>query len=218
MSQPFQLTGKESVVDLSHPLNNSTPPFPGDPALSIRHLAGVAKDGYSLRSITSVLHTGTHVDAPGHFLEQGAMIDNLPLSTWYGYAVVLDVRGQSVLDASTIEPIRKLKADYILFRTGWDTHYGEPGYFQEHPVLSRELAIELSNLTIKGIGLDLPSPDHSPYPVHQILLRSGRIIFENLAHLDQLPVLQTFPFMAIPDRIHSEAAWVRPLAWITVKE
>lgn len=218
MSDPFQLTGMESLVDLAHPLTSKTPPYPGDPDLHIGHLATISEDGYLLSSVSSVFHTGTHVDAPGHFIEQGNMIDEMDLSTWYGHAVVLDVRGHMILEPRMIDPVRKVPADFILFRTGWDIHYGEGRYFQDHPVLAIDLAVELSNLPIKGIGLDFPSPDSYPYPVHQILLRHGQIIIENLTRLDQLPVGTLFPFMAFPDRIHAEAAWARPLAWINTKE
>lgn len=218
MPEYFPLTGKERIVDLSHPLNEGTPSYPGDPPLRIQPLATVAEDGYLLSTISSVFHSGTHVDVPGHFITGGALIDDLSLTTWYGHAVLIDAGVDPVLLPSLIEPIRMMPVDFILFRTGWDRHYGDPAYFLDHPTLSLELAVELSRLPIKGIGMDLPSPDRSPYPVHQFLLQRGIVILENLTCLDQLPACQAFPFMALPNRIKAEAAWVRPLAWIPVKE
>src|SRR4028119_151353 len=82
------------IVDLSHPLDDDTPVYPGDPVARFTPAATVAADGYNVLHVRMGSQTGTHVDAPYHFLEDGARIDELPLEYFLGPAVVADVRGK----------------------------------------------------------------------------------------------------------------------------
>jgi kynurenine formamidase len=102
--------------------------------------------------------------------------------------------------------------DFILFKTSWEKVYGTPEYFSVHPQFTVELGQWLAASSLKGIGMDMPSPDVAPYPIHQLVLGAGKVLIENLRGLDKLPENQIFQLICIPLPIDAEAVWVRPLA------
>jgi len=81
------------VIDLSVPRGASTALYPGDPAVVLRPHATIERDGYNLLELSLGSQSGTHVDAPFHFLESGARVDELPLERFAGPAVIVDARG-----------------------------------------------------------------------------------------------------------------------------
>ncbi|WP_297495999.1 cyclase family protein, partial [Thermococcus sp.] len=80
------------IVDLSLPLGEDTPLYPGDPEVRIKPWALIERDGYYMNILKMGEHTGTHVDAPAHFILGGKTVDELPLEKFIGEAFVLDVR------------------------------------------------------------------------------------------------------------------------------
>jgi len=78
-----------SLIDLSHRLNSNALVYPGDPVFTCRPFASIETDGYSVQAISMGSHTGTHVDAPSHFLTEGKTIDQIPLSTLSAIALLL---------------------------------------------------------------------------------------------------------------------------------
>ncbi len=214
MAAHFRLTGEETVVDLSHPFTSQMMPYPGDPPLVFDPLAQVPDDGYLLHRISGTAHTGTHLDAPAHFLPAGLTIDQLPASHWMGTAMLLDVRGQAVIDAPLPASLTSGAIDFLIFRTDWDQYFDTPQYFSDHPSFGQAFARRLAALPVKAIGMDMPGPDHDPYPVHQILLQAGMALIENMTHLDQIPAGGVFTLFALPLQWPLEASWVRPIAFL----
>jgi kynurenine formamidase len=209
------LPDSRQIIDLAHPLNEKTPFFPGDPPLELSSLATVESDGYQLTAIQSVFHTGTHLDAPSHFIKNGSDIQDWPLNLSVGKAMVIPCSGYENLPASLLDHCAGWQdCDFLLFHTDWGKQYGKPGYFIQHPVFSEELGRCLANSTVKVIGMDLPSPDQAPYPIHHLWARAGKYILENLCNLDQVPSQTQFTMICIPLPFAVEASWVRPLAII----
>jgi arylformamidase len=201
------------IIDLSHPLDVATPVYPGDPPLQRVDLASVSEHGYALSHWQVQHHSGTHLDAPAHFLEHGAMISALGAEQWVGPAMVLSATGRSIIYPDILPADESWRAcRFLLFYTGWDRHYGHEGYFSGFPVIDASLAEILARSALTAIGIDGPSPDISPYPVHHRLLGQGVCIIENMRGLDRLPVQSSFLLACIPLPIHAEASWVRPLA------
>ena len=81
------------IVDLSHPINSETQVYPGDPSPSLTPATTIARDGFNVLHVSMGSQTGTHVDAPYHFLDDGARIDELDLSLFLGPATIVDLRG-----------------------------------------------------------------------------------------------------------------------------
>ncbi len=213
MDFPEDFSAFKRLIDLAYPIGLNTPVYPGDPAITIYKQATIEKSGYALSQWDVNFHTGTHMDAPSHFISDGASISALGPSLWMGKALVIPCAGKKTIgmDCINIETIRA-DVDFLLFKTSWEYQYGTPAYFSNHPTFSDELGQWLAASPFKGIGMDMPSPDQAPYPIHQLILGAGMVLIENLRNLDQLPENKLFQLICIPLPIEAEAVWVRPLA------
>lgn len=78
-----------SVVDLTHPIEAHTLPYPGDPAPALRAVASVTSDGFALTQVTLTTHTGTHMDAAAHVIEGGRALREYPPEDFMGRACAL---------------------------------------------------------------------------------------------------------------------------------
>lgn len=206
------------IIDLSHPLVSGSPVFPGDPPLRLTTLSTIDDDGYQLTQVQSVFHTGTHLDAPSHFIKNGPAIKDWPLPVSLGKAMVIPAVGIASIPLSILDQCPGWKhCDFLLFNTGWSKHYGTPEYFSNHPVFSEELGKCLADSSLIAVGMDLPSPDQEPYPIHHAWAMAGKFILENLCNLDQIPAQNPFSLICIPLPLAVEASWVRPLAVISTE-
>ncbi|WP_199522157.1 cyclase family protein [Geodermatophilus marinus] len=197
------------VVDLSHPLEDATPVYPGDPVARLRPAATLAVEGYNVLHVRMGSQTGTHVDAPYHFLEDGARIDELPLELFLGPAVVADVRGKPPhgrIGWADLAPCAERLAPgrMLLLWTGWDRHWGTDAYL-DHPFLTGEAAERLVAAGVRTVGLDALSLDETVvggepaegFAAHLAVLGAGGVIVENLRGLDALagsdPIVSVLP-------------------------
>ena len=171
------------VVDLTIRLGPGTPVYPGDPPLTVETYATHEQSSYYARRVCLGEHTGTHVDAPAHFHPGKPTVDALPPRLLAAPALVVDLRGapcggtiglQQVLEALDSCGRPSPGGGYLLVATG-GARCG-----MEHPAIDGEVALWLAREGALGLGVDLPSPDHPPYPVHKILLGHGLVIIENL--------------------------------------
>jgi arylformamidase len=138
-------------------------------------------DSCNVGSITMSLHTGTHADAPYHFLHDGASTTDLDLSCYLGPALVVDTVGVGVISTDTVEKLEDNKIERVLFRTLSST----PDRFNsDFTYLTPEAAEALVNLGIKLIGIDTPSVDQAnskSLETHKIFAANSVGILENLA-------------------------------------
>ena len=202
------------LIDISHPLNENTPVYPGDSTTVITKFNTFEKDGYTAFTLQSSLHTGTHIDAPMHLTDDSRFINDFPADRFISNGVLLDVRGDDVI-AMKPEYERMVKEqDIVLLYTGFDKYYGEPSYFTNHPVMSDELAQFFISKQIKMLGLDMPSPDRVPFSVHKALLKSGIFLLENLTNLNSLIGYENFEVIALPIKIAAEASFVRAVCMV----
>lgn len=202
------------LIDLSYVLQDHTPAYPGDEPCRLVQTKNVEEDGYTSFLLNTGLHAGTHLDAPLHFLENGAMIKDLPLETFMGRGCLLDMRGEAVLtykpqNASIVQP-----GDIVLLWTDHSSLYGKNAYYDEHPILHEDLVAFFVTKGIKMLGLDLPSPDRMPFSIHKKLLGVGIPIIENLTNLAKLTEIRQFEVIAFPLRISAEGSPVRVVAKI----
>ena len=179
-----------AFVDLSLPIRDGGPSYPGDPKCSVVPFKSMPEYPFNLRAISMGSHQGTHIDAPLHFLADGAPIDQVPLDQTTGPAILVDLGERPPRASIEIEDFAGLdlrRGDRLVYRLGWDRQFGETGYFTEMPRLSVAAAAWLAERRLALVGMDspTPNPDHA-VEVHQLLLASGAVILESLAGLDQL--------------------------------
>jgi kynurenine formamidase len=185
------------IVDLSHPIEEGMPVYPGTQPPSVRLASAVAEHGFAERILTLTTHTGTHVDVPAHLLAGGKTLDDFPVARFLGRAAVVDATGcvGRTIGLGDLEPSRQaiLGSRFVLLHTGWSRYWGRDAYFQGFPVLDLEAAAWLAAQGLGGVGVDAPSVDpmdggaDGSYPVHRVLLEGGMVIVENLTDLHLLP-------------------------------
>ena len=85
-------------------------------------------------------------------------------------------------------------------------------YFDNHPVVSKELAQLFVERQVKMVCIDSPSPDRHPFEVHKLLLENNILIAENLTNLDKLLFVNKFEIIAFPLNIHADSSPARIVA------
>lgn len=206
----------QSIVDLSMPISDRVPVYPGDPTPSFEQAVSINGAPFNVLRMDIGSHIATHCDAPFHFFPDGARIDQLPLERFVGRPVIVDVRGHEPRQPVTwddLAPSARLLArtHMLLLQTGWTSMRDEPGWLDdgiwtEHPYLDPEACRRAVALGIRTIGIDAMNPDPTPtteevgregFPVHEIVLGAEGVIVENLVSLDQIqfddPLVCFFP-------------------------
>ena len=211
-ARPGPVTGPVGprLVDLSHPVDDATPVYPGDPVVRLAPAATLARDGYNVLHLHLGSHSGTHVDAPYHFVDDGARIDQLPLELFFGPAVVVDLRGTAPRGEIGWERLAPYAPQLgpgrlVVLHTGWSAHWGT-AHYAAHPFLAADAARRLVDAGVRTVGIDAFSIDETVvdgrpvagFPAHEAVLGAGGVLVENLTGLDALdgapdPVLSVLP-------------------------
>lgn len=174
------------IIDLTIPLADNMPVFPGDPETRIKPIATLEKDDHSKLSITLTTHSGTHIDAPFHFINGGKKLDDFPMGHFVGNAIALDCRGQKEISLTERELSLIQKDDIVFLATSHSDIHAVQKYFDDYPVISKKTADALVQKEIRIVGIDSPSPDKAPYDLHYIFLGKEICIVENLFNLKPL--------------------------------
>lgn len=204
------------VIDLTHTISTTMPVYPGTEPPQLVQANTMEIDGFAEKKITMYSHTGTHIDAPAHLLEKGNTLDQFPLSTFLGNAIVLDVSHvrKRTIDKNDLAPFESLlqQADFVLLYTGWSELWGQQEYFTGFPVLSADAARWLTGFALKGLGVDTVSVDivgTVQFEIHKIFLEQNILLIENLAKLSLLSGA-LFQFSCFPLKFqHSDGSPVR---------
>lgn len=156
------------IHDISRDTIN-TPVYDGDPETKAQRIKSIDNgDGYNLTEISMSVHSGTHIDAPLHFCEDGQSIDNIRLNTFFGKCTVISVSG--ILTGEDMERLLPYCKRRVLF-------HGEGKTF-----ISHSAAIVLAESRVVLVGTDAPSiaPSFDEEKTHRELARAGIAILENL--------------------------------------
>ncbi|KAJ8697186.1 hypothetical protein PTI98_006985 [Pleurotus ostreatus] len=160
-----------------------------------------------------------------HFIDNGRTIDQIPLSTFIGPAVVVDITSKKPRAKIDWDSDLAIYADrmssgvILLIRTGWSRFWGSPEYL-DHPYLTKEAAEGIIATGVRAVGVDSLNPDETVidgegeggFAVHEIILGADGVIVENLTGLELVKEGMTVQF--IPLKLAgSDASPVRALAW-----
>jgi kynurenine formamidase len=180
-----------NIIDLSQNIDKKMSVYPGTKKPIIDQIHNIEKEGYRESEFIISSHTGTHIDAPAHMLNDGAYLDQLSLEHFFGKATILDFSMFSNrLIAKKDLALFKDKidnTDFLLIKTNWSKYFGQEMYFKGFPTLTEEAAKWLSQFKLKGIGIDaisIDTMDTVDFEVHRALLGKDIIIIENLTNLD----------------------------------
>lgn len=199
-----------NLRDLTHTLTEDFPLFPGSEPVRITPLVTIENDGYFLNRWSFGEHSGTHMDAPAHFIAGAATADALPVESLIAPLAVIDIRERAAADpeamvmASDIEAWEEehgpLPANAaVMMNSGWQARANDPASFlnidqggiMRFPGFSLEAAeLLVGERDIAGIGVDTLSLDvgsSTDFAVHVAILGAGKWGLENVANLDEVP-------------------------------
>jgi kynurenine formamidase len=216
------------VIDLSYSYGPDTIYWPNAEGFRHRKDTWAMTPGgywYAAGDFGSAEHGGTHMDAPIHFAEGKATVDQIPVQQLIGPAVVIDVTAQAAGDADYRASAQDVlgferangaiaTGSFVVFRTGWGRFWpnrkqylgsdvpGDTAHLH-FPGLSREAAELLVERRIRAVGIDTASMDYGPstdFIVHRVLNANGIYGLENLANAERLPVRGSM-LIALPMKI-----------------
>ena len=172
-----------SIYDVTVPLTPGLPVYPGDPPFEIESLQRAGADAFGLSRMSLATHTGTHVDAPAHFVPGGATIDALPAEILMGKARVVEILARERIDRADLEA-QDLRDDLrVLLKTRMSGQMQKPEFQEDHLYLTGDAAAYLAQAGLKLVGFDYLSIDRfgaSDFPAHHALLGADVVIVEGL--------------------------------------
>jgi len=174
------------IYDISLKISKDMPVWPGDPAPFLERFAVLGKESdANISRIEMSLHTGTHIDAPEHFLAEGKTVDQIPLKDLIGRVYLLHLPDVNSINAKILEqseiPPRTRR---ILFKTRNSKLWmrGEKSFQSDFVAITSDGAQYLVDRGVKLVGVDYLSV--APYvdttTTHQILLAHGVVVVEGL--------------------------------------
>jgi arylformamidase len=171
------------IHDVTVPLAPGMPVYPDDPPFAIEALKRLGSGAYNLSRMSLTTHAGTHVDAPAHFLDGGATVDQLPLEILMGKARVVELLARERVERAELEA-HDLRDDLrVLLKTRMSGQMQKQGFQEDHLYLARDAALYLAQAGIKLVGFDYVSIDRygaHEFPAHHALLEAGVVILEGL--------------------------------------
>lgn len=188
---------KGAWVDLTHKFSVNVPRSAMFQPPVISKFATMPQDLLNISRIETVVHVGTHVDAPNHFYADGPGIDAIPLDRLTGHGVVVELPAVefSKIQADDLEAAtpKISEGDIVALHTGWESCWGTERW-NRHPYLSQGAADWLVDRQIRLVAFDTATPDMAfdkrqagfDFPIHRTLLKAGVLIAEQVANLSGL--------------------------------
>lgn len=198
-----------TLIDLSYPVEEGMTTFnaPWHPIVSIEQLGRHGFEGRETRRVSFGTHTGTHVDAPLHFIKSGRSIDEIPLDRLIGKVTIVDFSHLKDNEAVTREMMSNIAiTEKMLFKFGWGGYWGSKKYYMNYPFFSEESAEYLVSSGVELVAMDTPSPDDSRIklggnndsPIHKIFLRNGIILVEYIANIEKVADYNGWNIIVMP--------------------
>ncbi len=209
---PISSTG---WIDVSVPLKDGMVSWPGDPKVSIKRALDIEKGAEAnVTKLNMGAHTGTHIDAPCHFLNSKAGIDKIPLDNVIGKARVIAIQGREIITPADLKPHRIRKGERVLFKTdnSKSRWYLKP-FNKKYVSLSLEAARFLAQRGVRTVGIDylsIASMQSDGGEIHRVLLKAGIWPIEGLYLAKTEPC--DYEMICLPLRIEkSDGSPVRTL-------
>jgi len=175
---------RRRVIDISVPNARGMHVYPGDPVLQVESVRRITLgDACNLSLLTLGSHTGTHVDAPYHFLADGPRLGDVSLDRMVGEALVADLRGRAAIDAAALDQVPLRAGDILLCRTDNSWRWEATEFQRDFTYLTEDAAELLVARGVRAVGMDYLSIERfgsESFPVHHRLLGAGVFVIEGL--------------------------------------
>ena len=196
------------IYDITVPISNELPTWPGDPALQILNWQSLsAGHAANVSMLNFGAHTGTHVDAPAHFIEGGAKVETLPLDALIGEVQVIEVpKDYREIDEEFVLAHCAPETRRVVFKTRNSAFWSETNteFRNDFTYLGLEAAKRLVERGIKLVGIDYLSIEKfgsEKHETHVALLSHGVVILEGL-NLTDIPAGK-YELICLPLRLRS---------------
>lgn len=196
------------IYDVTVPLHNELPTWPGDPGVEISDWRSLTKgDGASVSLVHFGAHTATHVDAPAHFIEGAAKVEAMPLDALIGEAEVIEVPEDCLaIDEGFVTDKCAPGTERILFKTRNSAFWSEPEphFHTDFTYLALNAATRLIQQGLRLVGIDYLSIEkfgQANHETHLALLSNGVVILEGL-NLTDVPAGK-YELICLPLRLRS---------------
>ena len=173
-----------AIFDISIGIDENLPLWPGDPELRLHWAANIEQgDLVNLTELSMGIHTGTHIDAPLHFLPNGKPIDSLSLNVFVGEAQVVAIpQNVNLITVDILQDVCEINTARILFKTKNSQLWETSKFQQDYVALEASAAQWLVDQGVQLVGIDYLSiaPFKDPAPTHETLLNNEVVIVESL--------------------------------------
>ena len=209
-----------NMIDLTHEIKTGMMSYPGDPDISLTEAMVHETDYCHVDYLQCGSHTGTHIDAPYHFLPDGKRITDFPVSKFVGEGIIADLRAKRAGEAITVDDLEPCeeslkKGDYLLLQTGWYQKFGTDDYL-DHPYISKEAAewIVAHGISIVAVDfLNVDSTLHEQWDAHPVFLSNDVLIVENINNSLALDADKRYNFSFVPLKLQgSDGSPIRAFA------
>jgi arylformamidase len=203
-----------SWMDISVPLRNGMVHYPGDPEVRISRTQDIAKgDAVNVTSLSLGAHSGTHIDAPLHFLNNGISIDRMPIDAVNGLARVISITDEVSIKVAELEANAIAQGEILLFKTRNSALWHHRRFQENYVYLSTAAVAYLIYKGIRAVGIDYLSVggfNKNEKEAHDTLLRASIWIIESL-DLSSVEA-GTYELLCLPLRLDgAEAAPARAI-------
>jgi arylformamidase len=172
------------LLDVSVPLVARMPVYPGNPEFELQPVKRIGDGGSSnVSRLIMGTHTGTHVDAPRHFIDDGDAVDELPLDLLLGRARVVEITKRGGIGADELAAAGLREDIRVLLKTSNSALWNGEGFHEDYTYVTEEGARYLVAQGVKVIGVDYLSVEQykkAGAPAHRALLSEGVVIIEGL--------------------------------------
>ena len=177
--------------------------FPGSPQPSFIEWSKFEIHGYSSEVMFLSTHTGTHMDAPSHFIPDSRTIDKIKVSRFVSRSILIKIPKKADQQITLNDIINcKINAnDTVVFATGWEKRFKNDNYMMNNPGLSLDAAEYLVSNRVNAVAIDGPSIDRgvdNNFNIHSALLSNDIPIIENLCNLEELSSVKSFTLIVNP--------------------
>jgi kynurenine formamidase len=194
--------------------------FPGSPQPSFIVWSKFEIHGYSSEVMFLSTHTGTHIDAPSHFIPDSRTIDKIKVSRFVSRSILIKIPKKADQQITLNDIINcKINAnDTVVFATGWEKRFKNDNYMINNPGLSLDAAEYLVSNRVNAVAIDGPSIDRgvdNNFDIHSTLLSNDIPIIENLCSLEKLSSFKSFTLIVNPLKlVGASGSPIRALALV----
>lgn len=207
------------IYDITVPITGAMPVWPGDPPVRMVSKKSIPQgDACNLTALTMGIHSGTHIDAPLHFIDGGRTVDDIPLEVLIGPCRVIETDAAPLIEKKHIEKIPMDGCKRVLFKTGNSGFWKESvaAFREDFVALGLSAAEYLANKGVALVGIDYLSIEtfhaEEGNPVHNALLKSNIMILEGI-DLSAVPA-GDYKLVCLPMKLSGvEGAPVRALLY-----